>query len=137
MECLTPKWTKFFTKVSRLLPSSRSKNQKKNILTPSSAIVTTTTARETADPRTPSNKAVYYNTRDGNKIRVLGVFCQECGHETEIHSVEIDDGSVFKAWGAFRRELRQILHEQGVRSNPGWSDDDVTQAFRKLFDAKR
>ena len=34
----------------------------------------------------------------------------------------------------FRQDLRQLLHEHGVASNPGWTEDDIVLAFRKLLD---
>jgi hypothetical protein len=33
----------------------------------------------------------------------------------------------------FRQDLRQILYENGMRSNPGWTEDDIIRAFRKLL----
>ena len=33
----------------------------------------------------------------------------------------------------FRQDLRQILYENGVMSNPGWTEDDIVRAFRSLL----
>lgn len=37
------------------------------------------------------------------------------------------------AFGQFRNQLRQVLYEKGVRSNPGWGDSDIVAAFRNLL----
>jgi hypothetical protein len=44
-----------------------------------------------------------------------------------------EETPLFQAWGAFRREIRQALHEKGIRSNPGWSDQNVIDAIRSLL----
>lgn len=36
----------------------------------------------------------------------------------------------------FRRDLRQLLFEHGVFSNPGWSEEDIVDAFRQLLISK-
>jgi hypothetical protein len=33
----------------------------------------------------------------------------------------------------FRQDLRNLLFEHGVASNPGWSEDDIIVAFRELL----
>lgn len=36
-------------------------------------------------------------------------------------------------FSAFRKELRQLLNDCGVKSNPGWSEEDIVQAFKGLL----
>jgi hypothetical protein len=38
---------------------------------------------------------------------------------------------------AFRRDLRQLLHDNGIGSNPGWTEADIIDAFRKELTAIR
>ena len=33
----------------------------------------------------------------------------------------------------FRQDLRQILYENGMLSNPGWTEENIIHAFRKLL----
>jgi hypothetical protein len=37
----------------------------------------------------------------------------------------------------FRQDLRQLLYEHGVMSNPGWTETDIVDAFRKLLQKKK
>jgi hypothetical protein len=32
-----------------------------------------------------------------------------------------------------RQDLRQLLSDHGVPSNPGWTDDDIVRSFRELL----
>ena len=32
----------------------------------------------------------------------------------------------------FRRDLCQVLFENGIMTNPGWSENDIVRAFRDL-----
>ena len=43
-----------------------------------------------------------------------------------------EEWDILKAWGKFRQEIRQILHENGIRSNPGWSDQNVIDGLREM-----
>lgn len=36
----------------------------------------------------------------------------------------------------FRRDLCQVLADNGVPSNPGWTEDDIVRAFRQLLELK-
>ena len=38
-----------------------------------------------------------------------------------------------RAFAEFRMNLRQILFENGVVSNPGWSEDDILASLRQLL----
>ena len=38
-----------------------------------------------------------------------------------------------ESFAQFRRELRQLLMEHGVASNPGWSEHNIVEAFRDLL----
>lgn len=38
-----------------------------------------------------------------------------------------------KAFAQFRRDLRDLLDKKDVRSNPGWSERDIVQAFEELL----
>jgi len=38
-----------------------------------------------------------------------------------------------KAFTKFRQELRQLLADNGVPSNPGWSENDIINALRGLL----
>lgn len=38
---------------------------------------------------------------------------------------------VMRDYGAFRREIRQILAELGVPSNLGWTDNNIIAALRE------
>ena len=40
------------------------------------------------------------------------------------------------AFAKFRQDLRQVLYENGVPSNPGWTEDNIVQAFRQLLELK-
>lgn len=44
-------------------------------------------------------------------------------HRNEMHSIITE-------WGKFRHDLRQLLHENGVRSNPAWSEHNIVETFR-------
>lgn len=52
---------------------------------------------------------------------------------------EIQEGCTMMlgAFGRFRAELRQIMYEAGVHSNPGWSDNGVLAAIRELVLKKK
>lgn len=41
-----------------------------------------------------------------------------------------------ECFAKFRRDLRQLLYEYGVRSNPGWTEENIVQALRKILEAK-
>lgn len=61
---------------------------------------------------------------------------QEVISETiEIREVEVptEPDLILKAFGELRRELRQLLHDNGVRSNPGWTDESIVDALRKMI----
>jgi hypothetical protein len=40
------------------------------------------------------------------------------------------------SFAKFRQDLRQILYENGVPSNPGWTEDDIVRAIRQLLELK-
>ena len=40
------------------------------------------------------------------------------------------------SFATFRQDLRQILADNGVPSNPGWTEDDIVRAFRQLLELK-
>jgi len=40
------------------------------------------------------------------------------------------------SFAKFRQDLRQILADNGVPSNPGWTEDDIVRAFRQLLELK-
>ena len=44
--------------------------------------------------------------------------------------------TLMDAFAKFRQDLRQILYENGVPSNPGWTEDDIVRAFRQLLELK-
>lgn len=48
-------------------------------------------------------------------------------------SLRTEVDGVIKQWAAFRQEVRQILHENGVRSNPGWTEENIIFALRELI----
>jgi len=40
---------------------------------------------------------------------------------------------ITRYWTNSRRELRQILYENGVNSNPGWTEEDILNGFKTLL----
>lgn len=61
------------------------------------------------------------------------------GFQEEIEQLKRprpDDSDILREWGAFRRAIRQLLHEQGVRSNPGWTEHDILDALRKMVKSR-
>lgn len=43
---------------------------------------------------------------------------------------------LMRSFVKFRQELRQLLADNGVASNPGWTEDDIVNAFRQLLRLK-
>lgn len=41
--------------------------------------------------------------------------------------------AILKEYGDFRSRIRQILFDAGVRSNPGWSNDDIVNGLKKVI----
>lgn len=46
------------------------------------------------------------------------------------------DAELMHSFAQFRQDLRQILYEHGVLSNPGWTEEDIVRAFRQLLQDK-
>ena len=44
---------------------------------------------------------------------------------------------LMRSFVKFRQDLRQILFENGVPTNPGWTEDDIVLAFRNLLESKQ
>lgn len=49
------------------------------------------------------------------------------------HQAIEDADDLMFYWTEFRKELRQILYENGVASNPCWGEKDILDALRKLL----
>jgi len=50
-----------------------------------------------------------------------------------MKDLTLDEISFARAFAEFRMNLRQILHDHGIPSNPGWSEDDILQAIKTLI----
>lgn len=55
----------------------------------------------------------------------MGILPEDKTHDLKNETVT--------AFVKFRQNLRQLLYENGVRSNPGWTEDDIVRAFRGLL----
>lgn len=53
----------------------------------------------------------------------------------ENERIRADLDKTLVEFGRFRNQLRQILTNNGVDSNPGWTEDDITMAFATLLQA--
>ena len=51
----------------------------------------------------------------------------------EIIRLEDEITMLMSEWTKFRREMRQILHENGIRTNPGWTEKNIVDAMRELI----
>lgn len=47
-----------------------------------------------------------------------------------------EDGTFRKALVLMRQNLRQLLADHGVKSNPGWSDNDIVGTIKDLLEKK-
>ena len=41
---------------------------------------------------------------------------------------------MMQAFSRFRQDLRQVLADNNVPSNPGWTEDDIVRAFKQLLE---
>ena len=45
--------------------------------------------------------------------------------------------AMLKELADFRKSLRQLLEENGIPSNPGWTEQNIVDAFKSLLSKKR
>ena len=57
----------------------------------------------------------------------MGNFQAAALRDIATHLDQLSDSFV-----KFRQDLRQLLSDAGVSSNPAWSEDDIVEAFREL-----
>jgi hypothetical protein len=78
---------------------------------------------------------------EGKDLCEHGVYWVTCLKRHDLKSPAVtepegrvysDEDDVYAAWGKFRRAIRQVLYENGIKSNPGWSDDNVVDGIRQL-----
>jgi hypothetical protein len=60
-----------------------------------------------------------------------GLSNQEAKYLFDIYTEE--QLNILKQWGAFRHEIRQILTQLGVPSNPCWTEQNILDALKDLF----
>ena len=71
--------------------------------------------------------------------RIMKCEIKGCKDKATINlcPLHITKDPFFVAFGKFRHDLRQLLWEVGIGSNPGWTEDDIVNAFRKIIKKRK
>jgi hypothetical protein len=75
-----------------------------------------------------AGKAVRGKCASGTQLALLAAEAKIDEQAKEIE--RLSTAAVYRAFGSFLQELRGLLQDHGVASNPGWTEKDVFDAIR-------
>jgi len=94
----------------------------------------------------------YHNRMGLSENVIIGTNCNACRcsefredkyatkvlHDNQKSEAIVKDSEEYlrKSFVEFRQDIRQLIAECGIRSNPGWSEADIIYALRELLKDK-
>jgi hypothetical protein len=66
-------------------------------------------------------------------LKAFGAKCPMCVNAEQTKPTPEEEWDMLKAFGNFRRELRDIMYEHGILSNPGSTDQEVLDGIRQAI----